>query len=115
MTGRDEIAAALAGVPGVTASPNAPNVANPGMAWPVWQSSAPLTAYGWEITWNVFLVLTGGYPDATIAEADPLALAVGDALLQVGAVTLVEPVALGVDASGTATAPALRFTLTTTN
>ena len=106
------MAAALAGVPGVTAQTLPPDVINPGMAWPVWRQSAPLTATDYEVTYDVFFTLPAGSPAASIAEADDSWQPVADALLQVGAVSLIEPVTMATDPGGSGL-PAIRFTLTT--
>jgi hypothetical protein len=108
---RQDLADALTGA-GCDGQAYPPDVASAGMAWPVWVGSQPI-ASGWVITWHCYVTLPGGSAAATIAEADPLTEAVGDALLQVGAVTDIEPVSLATDQAGSAVLPALRITLTT--
>lgn len=109
---RQDLADALteAGVAGTALPPSAPQ---PGQAWPVWRSSVPM-AGGLEVTWDVFVVLSGGSPHAAaISEADPLIVTVTDHLLELGVVSIVSPIALAADAPGGQDLPALRITLTT--
>lgn len=108
---RQDLADALDSV-GVEGHALPPDVAAAGAGWPVWKSSTYL-AQGLETSWDVFVVLPGGPSSAAIVEADPLVLAVADALNGLGAVQLIEPVSLTSDAQGTAQVPALRLSLTT--
>lgn len=112
MSTRQDLADALGGVPGVTGLTLPPDVIQPGMAWPVWRSSTPITGTDYEVTYDVFLTLPAGSPGASIAEADDSWQPVAFALLHVGAVSLIEPVTMATDPAG-AGLPAIRFTLTT--
>lgn len=114
MITRAEIADAVnaAAIPGVTAQPIPPDVHQPGMAYPVWRQSAPM-ASGWEVSWDLFVVLPAGYTAATIDASDPIVDLVGDALLSIGVVTVAAPVTLATTPDGSAVLPALRFNLTT--
>ena len=115
MSTREDIAAALATVPGVTApSPTPPPTPVAGAAWPVW------TAYTWlndclrETTWYVYVVVPSGNLATRSQAADALAEPLGEALYDLGTLGPIEPVSLP-PAEGTGQGmPALRATLTTT-
>ncbi len=108
---RAALADALTGA-GISGQPDPPQSISPGMGWPVWSYSTPL-ASGQEITWEVFVVLTGSTQAAAMAEADAINVTVTDALLMVGSVTEVRPVAMATDVTGTGSIPCLRWIITT--
>jgi hypothetical protein len=112
-----EARAALAGVltaagVGISGQPDPPVSISPGMGWPVWSYSVPL-ASGQEVTWEVFVALTGASQAAAMAEADRINVTVTDALLDIGSVTEVRPVAMATDATGAGSIPCLRWIVTT--
>jgi hypothetical protein len=118
MSTRDDIATVLDGLPveldgephTVDAYPALPASIQPFTSWPVWQSSSWLTACVIAEEWRVFVTLPAGTSDAWADTGDALIGPVRDALLKVGAVQRVEPVALAVG-DQTQTVPALVFSL----
>lgn len=104
---------ALSGVPGVTATPTAPDSATAGAAWPAWTE----TAFNGHVadpsrhSFSVYLVLDGAQMETTVAQADRAISAIGPALVGVAIVAAVEPVQI---TFGDQTImPALRFRVTT--
>jgi hypothetical protein len=107
---RQDIATALAAIPGLASSDVTPDSIAAGAAWPVWSSSTLVTGCYWRTLWYVFVALTNGQGDATSAEGDPLVGEVGDALTAIGLGGLVcEPWVWPVEVGGQ-TVPVLRFT-----
>jgi len=81
-------------------------------AWPDWQSAEWLTRCVIQRTWQVFVILPAGDADAWTSAADSAMSNVRDALIGLGQVSRVEPIAL-VASSQSLTMPALAFTLLT--
>lgn len=107
---RESIVDALAVVPGLTAYSSTPDVIVAGAAWPVWASSTWINVCARRTLWYVFVALTNGEQDATVAEGDPLIEQVGTALADVGLGGLiVEPWQWPVEVGGQAI-PCLRIT-----
>jgi hypothetical protein len=99
----DDIAAALAVVPGIDAKPYQPNTVHPGECWPARVRTTPLTGCALEQTYQVHVVLPGGAPETTARAYDDLLRPMTDALVELGAyVDWFEPTAmLGQDGGGT--------------
>jgi hypothetical protein len=110
---RDEIAAALSTVTGITGSPYPPRVIARGMGWPEWSYSEPSTYLGDQTTWLVHVVLPAGTVDAIAAAADEIVDELTEALDAVAAVTRYEPSSFIPDAGGDQTLPAITYTVTT--
>jgi len=108
---RDDIAAALATVPGLSATSSTPATIVAGSAWCEWVSTRWVNAQGQrEWRWYVFVALTGGDRAATAAEADPLVESVAAALWEIGVwPELVEPWSWAVE-PGAQAVPVLRIT-----
>jgi hypothetical protein len=91
---RDDIAAALNGVEGITGFSEPPNVFKAGAAWPLLGSLSNAMAPGvFAATWYVHLV-TGGTPTEALAFIDEHLADVVDALGPVAWVEQIDPVAL---------------------
>jgi hypothetical protein len=87
MVSRDEIVAALASVPGLTAKRTLTGPVSPGDAWPVWQGTrwANVVPDGVRLaSWEVLVALPDQGSDVTVSEADPLVETVGMALVDAG-------------------------------
>lgn len=108
---RDDIADALATIPGLAASPSTPATITDGSAWPVWVSTRWVNAAGQrETSWWVFVALTAGDRDASIAEGDPLVEQLMAALWAIGLKPeQIEPMQWAVEPGGQAV-PVLRVT-----
>lgn len=104
---REQVAAALSSVPGVTGHVRRPGTARPGDAWPLLGSLVRGPGYTWEITWRV-LVLLPGDESAAADWIDATADAVLDALAPWGFVDRMEPVVVG---SGDAARFAVEITM----
>lgn len=113
MTARDDIAAALATVPGLTPTVATPVAPVPGNAWPRWVvtnyqrgklSSLPVPDY------DVWVVLPNDAPETTVETADGLLPQVAAALGKVGTVVSAQPVAIALE--DTSTMPGIRVRLT---
>ena len=104
---RAEIAAALSGVDGLTATPYPPSTMVEGHAWPLWGGAEPAEGYALEHTWRVFVVLPAD-PQAASVRTDELLSDVMDALRPVGYVDAAEPIALQTSGGDLS---ALRFTM----
>lgn len=109
---RQDIADALSSVEGVRGHPIPPNTSTAGDAWPVWASTTFLTFSGFEVGWDVYVLLPNADLDATVAEADPWVEAVAFALAEVGVVTTVDPARVIAERNGNPV-PALHFAITT--
>jgi hypothetical protein len=109
---RTDLAAALAGLEGVTAMAYAPAVPVPGMAWPVWVSTEPLTGCAWSWTYDVLYVLAGGDLAGAAAAAESVVVPIADRLTEIGEVVSIEPVTITLDAAG-GSLPGVRFRVTT--
>jgi hypothetical protein len=109
---RAEIAAAIAGVPGVTPTPDRPPSLDAGAAWPVWRSETPVQGgCAAELRWYVLVVGPNGSEGATVEAADPMLAPLVAALRGIGLVIeTVEPVRLPVEPGGSAV-PALRVAI----
>ena len=81
-------------------------------AFPDWQSAAWLSRCVVERTWAVYVILPAADPASWAEATDDALAAVRDALITLGSVTRVEPIAL-VSAEQGVTMPALNFTLLT--
>ena len=107
-TTRADIAAALATVPGVAASPTRPPNVQPGCAWPQFLSGRPQTM-GCEVydcTWFIWVALAPDHA-AAIEAGDMLARQIGAVLNRIGAHSIYETHTLvGDDGNGI---PALRY------
>ena len=112
---RQEIAAALAGVEGLTAYETVPDNIVAGAAWPVWVSRAWLNGRPdgpRETEWRVYVALPNATPKGTVDEADPLIETVAQALVVIGLeIGLIEPVQAPATEGG-APIPLLRYSLT---
>jgi len=104
---------ALNSVPGVTATPVAPDSATGGAAWPAWTE----TAFNGHVadpsrhTFSVYVVLDAPEHETTVSQADALISGIGPALVGVAIVAAVEPVQI---TFGDQTVmPGLRFRVTT--
>lgn len=111
---RAAIVGALGTVPGLAASPTKTGPISPGDAWPVWRSSTWRNGCVVEATWDVLVALPDAGQDVTVTEADPLTLAVGEALMAAGCRVLgVEPARTAVTEQSPGT-PVLRYRIETT-
>ena len=91
---RDAIAAALSGVPGVTGYPYRPSTPRAGDAWPLLGAIDRAEAMTFYVNWRILVFLPQserGASDFIDARWEDLV----DALLPVGFVERIEPVALG--------------------
>lgn len=106
---RDLIVAALATVPGLSASPHIPDVPTAGAAWPVWVQSTfdGVLAVPGRATYDVYVLLPGDYVTTTVESGDGLLGQVCGALWQVTVVQLAEPVQVRFD--NQTTMPGLRL------
>jgi hypothetical protein len=107
---REQIVAALDSI-GLAASPTTPDVISDGSAWPAWVSTTWVNAAGQrELRWYVFVALTAGDRNATVAEGDPLVEQLIAALWGIGLKPeLIEPMQWAVE-PGAAALPVLRVT-----
>ena len=85
---REQIAAALSTVPGITGEALEPPTKSPGQAWPVWRESIVTGACDTFTTnWFIFVVLPNGDMNAPVDAGDdfvvPLAVAIHSAGLTV--------------------------------
>lgn len=112
MTTRQEIAAVLDSVEGVTAYSSSPPTISPYCAWPNWISITWVNDYVHEHIWQVFLTLPGSGDETTINESDPMIIPVGEALWNLGHVDIAEPVLITTGTPGD-TMPVLRYRLVT--
>lgn len=120
MSTRDDIAAALStviidydnDVHQLNGQPVRPASLALWQAFPDWQSATWLTACVVERTWNVYVILPAADPRSWAEATDDAIPAVRDALIKIGNVSRVEPIALVSSEQGV-TMPALNFTLTT--
>lgn len=98
MTPEDEIAAALATVPGLDARAFRPRIVIPGMAWPEWSGAMPLTDCTLDETFDVLVVLNNTDPAGMAQDRRRLMPLVVDALRNVGAyITGSGPVTIQLD------------------
>jgi hypothetical protein len=81
-------------------------------AFPDWQSASWMTRCVIERTWAVYVILPAADPSSWAEATDDAISSVRDALIMLGSVTRVEPIAL-VSAEQGVTMPALNFTLIT--
>jgi hypothetical protein len=114
MTWRDDIAAALAGVPGIDPKPHQPNSPHPGECWPRWTRTTWLTDCSTEQTCQVLVVLPAGSPETTAMAADELRAAMFTALSEVAFIDWAEPLAMPAQDGG-ATIPLLAITIRITD
>lgn len=93
---RTAVVQALATVPGLSATPNVPDVPTEGAAWPVWVQTTfngTLLLPG-RATFDVYALLPAGYVVTTVETADGLLGQVAAALWSVCVVQLAEPVSV---------------------
>ena len=117
---REDIAAALDGVAvefnGSTVTLSASTAQPAALAvwqtWPDWLSATWMTAYVIERVWQVFVILPAADAPTWTAATDAVLTTVRNALIPVGHVERVEPIAL-VAAESSTTMPAVAFTLHT--
>lgn len=110
-TVEDQLAAALATVPGLDAKPWRPPVLTPMAAWPEWSGSMPLTDCTFDETFDVLIVMPAGAPGATAQKRRSLIAAVSNALRETGAyITGSGPAQLQLD-QGAAGPPLLRVSI----
>jgi hypothetical protein len=107
---RDAIVAALAAVPGLSASPATPSPIVAGSAWPVWQNLSWVTSAYTLNRWYVFVALPNPNQQGTASKGEEVLYDVAQALWPLGKVTLVEPVQWTVE-PGQQAVPVLRFSL----
>jgi hypothetical protein len=110
---RQEIAAQLDTLDGITGLVTPPRTPVPGLGWPEWLQTTPSTMTGDETTWRVHVTLPNASLDATVTEADPLVAAVMDALYELGEIQTVQPETHIVQAQGAQGLPCIVTTLTT--
>jgi len=84
MITREEIAAALSAVPGITGYPSSPSAIVAGAAWPAWAQTRWLNVAARQVQWYIFVSLSSGSHEASVLEADGLIEAVGVALADIG-------------------------------
>ena len=114
MTTRQDIAAALSTVDGISGHPMPPRTPGRGQGWPVWQRRSPLTLTADELAWLVFVTLPAGLTESTILEADQLTEDVLAALASVGVIEEIRPDILQSAQDGGQPLPVLTVTMTTT-
>ena len=85
MSRRDDLAAALAAIPGLDMKAQQPDTLTPGAAWPMWVRTTWLTDCAREETWQVIVVLPSGSPESTADAADGLLQPIFAALSAAGA------------------------------
>jgi hypothetical protein len=109
---REQLVAALATVPGLSASPNVPDVPTEGAAWPTWVQTtfAGSLALPGRATYDVYALLPAGYATTTVEAADGLLGQLVSVLWLLAVVELAEPVQVRFD-SQTAM-PGLRLRIT---
>jgi hypothetical protein len=112
MSAREQIISALATVDGLVPSDASPNSPVAGAAWPRWVQStySGKLHYLTVSTYDVCVVLPAGQAETTVESADGFVDTVADALLKVGTIEYVAPVAFQFD-SGT-TMPGIQFRFT---
>src|SRR5262249_13326192 len=112
---RDDIAAALAVIPGLDPKPYQPDTLHPGECWPLWVRTTWLTDCSHEETYDVNMVLPAGAPALTSQVADALPDPVFEALSQLGAyIDAAEP-ASTIGQDGGNPIPLLRVTIRITS
>lgn len=113
MSGRDKLVAALATVPGLTATATNPDTPVAGSAWPVWvmaRFQAGKLSHPYVNDYDVHVVLPSGYIATTVESGDGFVPVVAAALKTVGLVQTAEPIAIQV--ADSSTMPALRIRVT---
>ena len=114
MTTRDQIVAALASGPGLSASPTQPATVAAWAAWPVWRITTwrnQVADGARDISWYVFVALPASERAATVDAADPAVEQIGQALADADCgVQTVEPFQIVV-AGGGDPVPVLRYAL----
>ena len=114
-TVEDQLAAALNTVDGLDAKPYRPRVLAPGVAWPEWTGSLPLTDCTFDETFDCLIVLPANDPSLTASRRRSLIAAVMNALRNAGAyITGSAPVFLQLDTPTTAAVagpPGLRVSI----
>lgn len=113
MITRQDIAAALSTIEGVTGQATPPRTPKAGMGWPEWQQTTPSTMSGDEITWAVHVALPAGLPDSAVLEADALVASLMDVLIELGEIQTVQPTTLVMQQGGASQLPCITVTLTT--
>jgi hypothetical protein len=115
MSTREKIASALSTMARLHPTPTMPDVPSLGSAWPVWVSAQPGPYGGLVNMWWVLIVLPNATMQQTVEAADPLVDGAWARLLDVGEVTVCEPVQVTInDPAGSGQQlPAIRYTLTT--
>lgn len=83
-TAEQDIAAALADIPGLDAVPYRPRVIHPGSAWPEWSGAMPLTDCALDETFDVLVVLNDTDANGAAIDRRRLIPLVIDALTGVG-------------------------------
>jgi hypothetical protein len=113
VTSRDDIVAALTAA-GLDAHATITGPIVAGMAWPAWRNTRWANAVPDGVrlgAWYVFVALPNGAPDVTVAEADPLVVSIGAALISIGLqIEVVEPYSIPVE-EGTQRVPVLRYSV----
>jgi hypothetical protein len=109
---RTAVVEALAGVPGLSATPAAPDVPTAGAAWPVWDQTTYAGRLGApsQPAYLVYCLLPAGYATETIDAGDQFVSDVVAALWPLGHIEYAEPVAVRFDDAGM-TMPAIRVRL----
>jgi hypothetical protein len=111
VTVEEQLAAALATVPGLDPKPYRPGVITPMAAWPEWSGAMPLTDCTFDETFDVLVVLPSGAPAKTASTRRSLIAAVSNALSGAGAyITGSGPVVITLD-QGSAGPPGLRVSI----
>jgi hypothetical protein len=110
---RQDIAAQLDQLDGITGLVTPPRTPVPGQGWPEWRQTVPATMTGDETTWDVHVTLPNANLDATVTEADPLIGAIMDALYPLGEIQSVQPETHTLQAQGAQGLPCIVTTLTT--
>jgi len=96
---RAQIVAALAAVPGISATPQTPEVPTEGAAWPVWVQTTfdGVLALPGRPTYDVYALLPAGHLATTVETGDGLLGQLTMALWLVAVVELAEPVMVRFD------------------
>jgi hypothetical protein len=82
---REQIAAALSTVPGVTGEALEPPTKGAGQAWPIWRDTVTLNGCdAVTVNWYVYVVMPGGDMNAPPEAVDPIALPISRALRDTG-------------------------------
>jgi hypothetical protein len=113
MITRQDIAAQLSTLEGITGLAMPPRTPTPGQGWPEWSQTVPLTMTGDQITWDVHVALPAGSPEATVMEADALVGQLMDALSDIGVIETVQPTTILTQQGGASGLPCISVTLTT--